>query len=1168
MSYVSLTLEENSTVTSSCFGDFSGTNSIELVLIRAQTLLQIYRISEDSIELLTQTPTFSLIRAISTIKIGNEGKDYILLGSDSGSVCLLSYDAHTNSLKTIHNEIFGKSGIRRVVPGQYIVADPSGRAVMVSAIEKQKFVYVMNRNSNGEVTISSPLEANKSNSICFDLAALDVGFDNPMFAAIEVDYNEQYLPHIKDRIVKKFIVLYEMDLGLNHVVRKSAEPINETANHIIPIPTLKEDVHLGMFICSENRISWYNPGHPIQSIEIPKMDEETTQSTLIVSHVVLRMKTGHFILVQSEYGDLFRIHFQTEDNGDITDLKLTYFDTIQSTLGMIISKKGHIFTASEFNDSHLYQITSLGDEESEEHEGTQQEVEMKEETNGMVQIPFFDAKKDQTPLKITRYDSVRHLDEISNFKSNAPITGMSVCYGDDKKTANKYILYTGRGPSSCVQVLKHQMKTLEVAEITLPAIAMGVYPLQRSKDVSEYLVVPFANATSILKISEDEVKETDETPVILSSYSVRIGMMPDGTFVQVLKEKIVVYTSKIKEVSVVGDIVCAAIVESFVVVGVSKGDDNVIMLFKYEDGGLHEIESKGSFGKIRSVTIENKEVPKFCAVACEDGGIRILTLFNTETTKALTRVSVISLESAINDVKFGVLNSKQIIVAGLDDGKLAWCFFDSNSGEIEETNFEFVGVQNVNLGRVYTTSESGEEWMVGYNGNGILLSTSNGQIKSTPLDQPNIYGVEGFKASFVDNPIALVSGNILKILVFENTTSSLSGVKVPLCMTPRKIVESETVEDTFVLCADNFSKYANDEIIRGDDGEWVSSIYRMDKEATKIELVTKFPQNVYALCGTLLTVSDSIYLVVGLAEKYTSRPIKFTNSSIAVYKVNVDNIQYLYTTQTEYPVRSMAVYGGRVLCGINRQLRMYEIGKKQLLRKAELRQLASEISDIHVINNKIQLVGISDGISFVRFNQTKQEFDIYADTLPRWTVKSVALTPTSYIGSDKFGQIFVEGLDKETEENASNIFSSILSGEKTIYNGAKYKAVSLNEFYLGDIATGFVNCCVRIGAPQIFIVSHLLGGISALIPLNGFGEIEFFEQLEMHMRVRHQNVNGRDHIAYRSSVVPVKGIFDGDLCELFEKLTEEEKKEIAGEMEREVGEIVKKLHDLRNMRAF
>ena len=37
--------------------------------------------------------------------------------------------------------------LRRIVPGQYLAIDPKGRAVMIGAIEKQKLVYILNRDA-------------------------------------------------------------------------------------------------------------------------------------------------------------------------------------------------------------------------------------------------------------------------------------------------------------------------------------------------------------------------------------------------------------------------------------------------------------------------------------------------------------------------------------------------------------------------------------------------------------------------------------------------------------------------------------------------------------------------------------------------------------------------------------------------------------------------------------------------------------------------------------------------------------------------------------------------------------------------------------------------------------------------------------------------------------
>lgn len=69
------------------------------------------------------------------------------MGSDSGRIVILEYDTEHNKFVKIHQETFGKTGCRRIVPGEYLAADPKGRAIMIGAVEKQKYVYILNRDS-------------------------------------------------------------------------------------------------------------------------------------------------------------------------------------------------------------------------------------------------------------------------------------------------------------------------------------------------------------------------------------------------------------------------------------------------------------------------------------------------------------------------------------------------------------------------------------------------------------------------------------------------------------------------------------------------------------------------------------------------------------------------------------------------------------------------------------------------------------------------------------------------------------------------------------------------------------------------------------------------------------------------------------------------------------
>lgn len=60
--------------------------------------------------------------------------------------------------------------------------------IFPGAIEKQKLVYILNRDAAARLTISSPLEAHKANTLVYHVVGVDVGFENPMFACLEMDY--------------------------------------------------------------------------------------------------------------------------------------------------------------------------------------------------------------------------------------------------------------------------------------------------------------------------------------------------------------------------------------------------------------------------------------------------------------------------------------------------------------------------------------------------------------------------------------------------------------------------------------------------------------------------------------------------------------------------------------------------------------------------------------------------------------------------------------------------------------------------------------------------------------------------------------------------------------------------------------------------------------------
>ena len=233
MHLYNITLHRPSTINQAVHGNFSGSKQQELAVGRGR-ILEILKPDPQTgkVYTLLSVEVIGIIRALKTFRLTGSTKDYLVIGSDSGRIVILEYNASKNALIRVHQETFGKSGCRRVIPGQFLAIDPKGRAVMIGAVEKQKLCYIMNRDAEARLTISSPLEAHKANTYTYYIVGVDVGFENPLFACLEMDYEEMDASATAET-PSQFLTYYELDLGLNHVVRKYNEALDDTANLLI-----------------------------------------------------------------------------------------------------------------------------------------------------------------------------------------------------------------------------------------------------------------------------------------------------------------------------------------------------------------------------------------------------------------------------------------------------------------------------------------------------------------------------------------------------------------------------------------------------------------------------------------------------------------------------------------------------------------------------------------------------------------------------------------------------------------------------------------------------------------------------------------------------------------------------------------------------------------------
>lgn len=594
--------------------------------------------------------------------------------------------------------------MRRVVPGQYLACDPKGRACLIASVEKNKLVYVLNRNSQAELTISSPLEAHKPGTLVFSLVALDVGYANPVFAVLETDYSEaDQDPSGQAREeVETNLVYYELDLGLNHVVRKWHEPVDPTSSMLFQVPG-GNDGPSGVLVCGEESITYRHSNQEAFRVPIPRRrgaTEDPQRKRTIVAGVMHKLKGSagaFFFLLQSEDGDLFKVTVDMAEDekgdptGEVRRLKIKYFDTVPVASSLCILKSGFLFVASEFGNHHFYQFEKLGDDDDElEFVSDDYPTDPK--------APYNPAYFHPRPAEnLTLVESIDSMNPMLDCKV-ANLTG---------EDAPQIYAVCGNGARSTFRMLKHGLQVNEIVASELPGIPSAVWTtkLTSEDEYDAYIVLSFSNGTLVLSIGET-VEEVSDTGFLSTVPTLAVQQLGDDGLLQVHPKGIRhIRGGRVNEWSAPQhrSIVAASTNSRQVAVALSSGE---IVYFEMDvDGSLAEYEEKKEmFGTVTCLSLG--EVPEgrlrssYLAVGCDDCTVRILSLDPESTLESLSVQALTAAPSALSIMAMEDSSSGGTTLylhIGLNSGVYLRTVIDEVTGELTDTRQRFLGPKPVKL---------------------------------------------------------------------------------------------------------------------------------------------------------------------------------------------------------------------------------------------------------------------------------------------------------------------------------------------------------------------------------------------------------------------------------------------------------------------------------------
>ena len=345
------------------------------------------------------------------------------------------------------------------------------------------------------------------------------------------------------------LTFYELDLGLNHVVRKWSEPTDRRANLLVQVPggqtttgdppVVRVDGPSGVLVCCEDHVIYRQMDQPQLRVPIPRrehlLEDSSSRGILIISAVMHRMKGAFFFLLQSELGDLYKVTLEHQDE-DVTALKIKYFDTVSPAISLCILKSGHLFVPAEFGNHAFYQFQKLGDDDKEpEYSSTDYPA------NGM-RTP-----SQPLPRAYFRPKPLENLVLLDELESLDPILAARV-----QNLPDTSLFYTacGKGAKSTFRTLKHGLEVEENGNSDLPSIPNAVWTLKLSENgtftlfnrfhfsnhhsdqYDSYIVLSFINGTLVLSFGE-EIEEISNSGFLSSEPTLAAQQLGSDALLQV-----------------------------------------------------------------------------------------------------------------------------------------------------------------------------------------------------------------------------------------------------------------------------------------------------------------------------------------------------------------------------------------------------------------------------------------------------------------------------------------------------------------------------------------------------------------------------------------------------------------------------------------------------------
>ena len=331
--------------------------------------------------------------------------------------CLGDPSARSAGLRLLHRLNFGPAGLRRDTPGRYVGVDARGGCVSLAALDGTKLFFPTQIStlssehdprergtehgafssdfegtpkSARSLTLGSPIESLPRSPGTLTLAYVPLEHETDAQQCVYAGLERASLPHgdAGSKTSPPHLVVYIYDRSCAVVTVREVTRVEPGSHLLFPVPYTPLRVaptpghrppHTGcpggVLVCSPNHLRYVEvtTGRSLHAA-LPRRHTLPVEHTVMVcAGALMRTREGFFYLLQSEYGDLYKVTLTVShppsvpagegdggSGGVVTALHVRYFDTIPLATYLYITRRGGLVALGEVANHRLYQFQSLG----------------------------------------------------------------------------------------------------------------------------------------------------------------------------------------------------------------------------------------------------------------------------------------------------------------------------------------------------------------------------------------------------------------------------------------------------------------------------------------------------------------------------------------------------------------------------------------------------------------------------------------------------------------------------------------------------------------------------------------------------------------------------------------------------------------------------------------